>query len=384
MIPQQSEVLFPLLELVEEEPLPPHSAYDLLAERFHLTQEERRRLTAGGKSYWGRHVRWVREKAKRLGYVASEGTLWTLTERGKGFLLKARPGVVLVVFETPSGVALGAYAEAALGVIDRGSVNLVVTSPPYPLNAKKAYGNAAAEKYIDWLMPIARQVYDTLAEDGSFVLNIGNVWEHGQPTQSLYPFDLVPRICREAGFHLAQTLIWNQPSRLPSPAAWVTVRRVRVTDNFEWLFWLSKSANPKADNRKVLQEYSEAQRRLQEKGWKAAHRPSGHNLTGDMAKDNGGAIARAVMTVANTGSRGRYFDWVKAHSLPIHPARFPEAIPEFFIKMLTDEGDLVVDPFGGSLTTASVAERLNRRWISIDPVIDYLMGGLGRFENAWA
>ena len=69
------------------------------------------------------------------------------------------------------------------------------------------------------------------------------------------------------------------------------------------------------------------------------------------------------------------------NDLPIHPARFPSALPEYFIRMCTDENDLVVDPFGGSCVTGEVAEKLNRRWCCCDTVEDYLKGAIGRFSG---
>lgn len=85
--------------------------------------------------------------------------------------------------------------------------------------------------------------------------------------------------------------------------------------------------------------------------------------------------------MGNNAANDVYTKKCKANGIKIHPARFPMQLPEFFIKMLTDEGDLVLDPFGGSMTAGAVAESLNRRWIGIDTVEEYLDGALYRFEE---
>lgn len=105
-------------------------------------------------------------------------------------------------------------------------------------------------------------------------------------------------------------------------------------------------------------------------------------LTGAFGRDNGGAIPGNLLQAANTESNSDYIRACKENGLPVHPARFPAALPEFFIKLLTQIDDHVFDPFGGSLTTAAVAERLQRRWTSSDCVLDYLEGGRHRFPAA--
>ena len=87
-----------------------------------------------------------------------------------------------------------------------------------------------------------------------------------------------------------------------------------------------------------------------------------------------------LLAVANTESNGRYQDFCREKNLPIHPARFPAALPEYFVRMLTDAGDLVVDPFAGSCVTGAVAEALDRRWVCCELSEEYLQGGLARFN----
>jgi hypothetical protein len=106
----------------------------------------------------------------------------------------------------------------------------VLTSPPYALHFKKEYGNKDKHEYVDWLLPFAREIRRVLRDDGSFVLNIGGSYNKGTPTRSIYHFKLLVALVEDVGFHLAQECFWYNPAKMPMPAEWVTVRRVRVKD----------------------------------------------------------------------------------------------------------------------------------------------------------
>jgi site-specific DNA-methyltransferase (cytosine-N4-specific) len=188
-------------------------------------------------------------------------------------------------------------------------------------------------------------------------------------------------LCRECGFHLAQEFLWWNPSKLPSPAEWVTVRRVRVKDAVDFVWWLSITPWPKASNRRVLTPYSGAMHSLLKNGYKPKLRPSGHDISGKFLINNESSIPPNLIAVPNTESNSYYLRYCKEHGLNPHPARFPSEIPEFFIRMLTDPSDLVIDPFAGSCVTGEVAERLKRKWICVDIVEDYLKGALSRFQG---
>lgn len=261
------------------------------------------------------------------------------------------------------------------------SVDLFMTSPPFGLVRKKEYGNVEADRYLDWFKPFAEQFRRVLKESGSLVIDIGGAWNAGIPTRSLYHFKLLIMLCEEFGFHLAQDFYWWNPSRLPTPAEWVTVRRIRVKDAINTVWWLSKSPWPKASNRRVLQPYSPSMRELLDKGYKAKKRPSGHDISEKFSIDNGAAIPPNLIAIPNTESNSSYLRYCLEHGLKAHPARYPAALPEYFIRMLTDEGDHVFDPFGGSCVTGEVAERLRRRWICCELNEEYLLGALGRFDG---
>lgn len=262
------------------------------------------------------------------------------------------------------------------------SVDLIMTSPPFGLVRKKSYGNEDADEYCNWFRPFAEGFKRILKDTGSLVIDIGGAWKPGMPTRSLYHFELLMMLCREYGFHLCQEHFWWNPSKLPTPAEWVNVRRVRVKDAVNCIWWLSPTPWPKASNRRILAPYSDSMRHLLKNGYTAKLRPSGHDISDKFQKDNGGAVPPNLLAVANTESNGRYQDYCRQNDLEIHPARFPAQLPEYFIRMLTDPGDIVVDPFGGSCVTGMVAEELKRRWVCIELSESYLQGAVGRFKGS--
>lgn len=274
------------------------------------------------------------------------------------------------MYEGDSGVFLTALPAESL--------DLVVTSPPYALHFKKEYGNVDKDGYVEWLRPFGQEIYRALKPRGSFVLNIGGSYNAGTPTRSLYHFKVLLMLCEEVGFHLAQECFWYNPAKLPSPAEWVNVRRMRIKDSVEYVFWLAKEPLPKADNRRVLTEYSPDMRRLLVRGYRAKVRPSGHKITNKFT-DKGGAIPSNVIERGNNESNSDYIRLCGERGLKPHPARFPAALPEFFIKFLTEPDDLVLDPFAGSNMTGSVAERLRRRWLAFELESKYIETSRLRF-----
>lgn len=264
------------------------------------------------------------------------------------------------------------------------SVDLIVTSPPFGLVRAKEYGNVPADKYLDWLRPYAAHFHRILKESGSLVIDIGGVWNKGEPTRHLYHFELLIMLCREYAFHLAQDFYWWNPAKLPTPAEWVTVRRIRVKDAVNKVWWLSKTPWPKACNKRVLQPYSDSMRDLLKNGYEPNLRPSGHDISDRFSTDNGAAIPPNLLAIANTESSTPYLRYCREKGLKPHPARFPLELPEFFIRMLTDEGDSVLDPFAGSCATGEICERLKRNWTCVELRTDYVESALGRFHPDYA
>ena len=286
------------------------------------------------------------------------------------------------LYRTALGGLYNADSLEVLPTIADQSVDLVFTSPPYALHSKKAYGNADAKDYVQWFMPFAREIKRILKPTGSFVLNIGGTWNQGSPTRSLYHFRLLLALCDELGFQLAQELFWYNPAKMPAPAEWVTVRRIRVKDSVEYLYWLALGPLPKANNRGVLHEYSPDMKKLIRRGLSRTKRPSGHIVKSTFSEDRGGSIPSNVLTCGNNTSNSAYIKRCKELGHKIHPARFPPELPRFFMDFLTEKDDLIVDPFAGSNTTGEVAELLERRWISIERDSDYAQDSRFRFGKA--
>ena len=260
------------------------------------------------------------------------------------------------------------------------SVDLIMTSPPFGLVRKKSYGNEDADEYCNWFRPFAEGFKRVLKDNGSLVIDIGGAWVPGQPTRSLYHFKLLVMLVEEYGFHLCQEHYWWNPAKLPTPAEWVNVRRVRVKDAVNTIWWLSKTPYPKANNRRILAPYSKSMQDLLRNGYVAKLRPSGHDISSKFSKDNGGSVPPNLLAIANTESPSRYQEYCRENNIPIHPARFPPQLPEYFIRFLTEKGDVVLDPFGGSCVTGAVAEALGRRWVCCELSEEYLNGALARFD----
>lgn len=386
---RQGQLLLPVLAEMERRGgrAATRDLYEPVAEAVGAGPAERAaRVRAGGGTVpaFERDVRWAQQAARLRGLARRAGPSdWVLTGRGRDALRSARPGIVVTVFETAAGVALWGCCEDALGHVDDGSVALLMTSPPYPLLREKDYGNVAEREYVDWLVRIAEGWGRKMTSDGSVVLNLGDAWLRGHPCLSLYQERLLVRLHEQLGYNLCARYAWHNPAKMPAPAEWVTVRRVRAKPSLESVLWLSRSKDPKADNRKVLVPYGESMlASIRAGGQRAARKPSGHGQAeGAFARDNGGAIPPTLITAPNTGHEA-YTRLCRERGLPVHPARFPRALPEHFIRLTTDPGDLVADPFGGSFVTAAVAEDLGRRWVSCDRVLDYVMGGRTRFPHA--
>ncbi len=318
------------------------------------------------------------------------------------------------IFQTALG---SAYCGDSLRLLQtrplsarQGQVQLVFTSPPFPLNTKKSYGNLQGEDYIKWFAKFAPLLRKMVTDDGSIVIEIGNAWLPGEPVMSTHVLEAFLRFLKKGGLHLCQEFIWYNPARLPSPVEWVNKERIRVKDAFTRIWWMSPTTRPKADNRNVLREYSPSMKRLIETGkYNPGPRPSQHLIGTDSFKaDNGGAIpsnvggaeslptldatltpkaftrwiaeADNLLKVANTVSSDDYRTFCLAQGAPVHPARMPRTLVEFFLRLLTDEGDVVLDPFAGSNTTGAVAESFGRQWISVEADWIYAAHSIGRFN----
>ena len=290
------------------------------------------------------------------------------------------------IYQTKLGKAVLTKAEDYLPLLPENSVDLVITSPPFALLRPKAYGNLDQADYVDWLVSFGPALRRVLKDTGSLVLDLGGAYQRGIPCRSLHNYRVLLRLCDEHGFHLAEEFFWHNPAKLPSPIEWVNKRKIRAKDSVNTVWWLAKSENPKANVSNVLAPYSARMRQLiKDPGgfYRPKDRPSGHEISENFGKDNGGAIPSNLLQYPNTESNSAHIRLCKAHKVEPHPARFPRSLPEFFIKFLTDPGDTVMDIFAGSNTTGEAAELLGRSWVALDSNLEYIIGSAFRFMAEW-
>lgn len=254
------------------------------------------------------------------------------------------------------------------------SIDFIFTSPPYA-DQIKDYGQKVVkvkpEKYVEWFIPRAKEMYRILKPNGSFVLNINDKLDGAY--QSLYVFRLAIALCDEVGFHLVRDYIWYNPATPPNVFSRGTMGRTKKSH--EYCLWFSKSNEWTFNMDAIRKPYSGRMQELFAAGPQGGRdsntRPSRHNF--DLShqwKDNGGADPGTVISISNTSSNDIFHKICKEYGIS-HPARFPEQLPEFFILAGTNEGDVVLDPFGGSGTTAIVAHRLKRDFVYIEINNDY-------------
>jgi site-specific DNA-methyltransferase (cytosine-N4-specific) len=206
---------------------------------------------------------------------------------------------------------------------------------------------------------------------------------------------------KNSNLRLIQEFICYNPSKLPSPAQWVTVNRIRTVDSYTHIWWMAKNDFPKANNKNVLRPYSKSMLSLlKRKKYNTGKRPSEHVISEEgFLKDNGGSIAHNffelepldesretrlpfnVLSYSNTNSNDFFMQQCRKNNIVPHPARMSQGIVSFFINFLTDKKDLVFDPFAGSNTTGATAEKLERKWLGVEINYDYADQSLFRFED---
>jgi site-specific DNA-methyltransferase (cytosine-N4-specific) len=308
------------------------------------------------------------------------------------------------LYETNYGkYYIGKCEELIYDLKLEGKVQLLITSPPYPLNKKKKYGNMVGEEYLNWLNQLVPLFSRLLKPDGSLVIEMGNSWEKNRPVQSILTMKALLQFIEnpEADLRLCQEFACYNPARLPSPAQWVTIKRIRAIDSYTHVWWMANSDYPKADNRKILRPYSKSMKNLLKRGeYNSGKRPSEHSISEkSFLTNNNGSISHNViemerieedkelrlpysmLSISNTKSNDYFMKRCREENIIPHPARMPLELASFFINFLTDEEDLVLDPFGGSNTTGFCAEKLKRKWISIEAEENYGIQSALRFEE---
>ncbi|MDQ3690967.1 MAG: site-specific DNA-methyltransferase [Chloroflexota bacterium] len=273
------------------------------------------------------------------------------------------------IYTSDLGAQFNGDSRELMALLPPNSVDLILTSPPFALVRKKKYGNEDEGEYVAWLSEFGRLARPILRDTGSFVLDLGGAYRPGAPVRSLYNYRILLEFCDSLGYHLAEEFFWHNPAKLPSPIEWVNKRKIRAKDSVNTIWWFSKTEFPKANVRNVLNEYSGRMRALLKDPkafYRPKSRPSEHQIGASFAIDNGGAIPSNLLQFPNTESTSHYLRTCRMLDQVPHPARFPSDLPRFFIRFLTEPGDLVLDIFSGSNTTGAVAEQERRSWLSFE------------------
>lgn len=347
--------------------------------------------TAGSlRSPAKRKIRWYQQTLKQLGvieHVEGERGIWRLTESAGKELHKTAAGVKLVAFSTDLGVAIWGRSQDVFGSINE-PIALCVTSPPYPLRQARAYGNPNESHYVDFICSSLEPIVGNLVPGGSIVLNISNdIFESKSPARSLYVERLIIALHDRLGLSLMDRMPWVNLSKPPGPTHWACVKRVQLTTAYEPIFWFTNDPRRvRSDNRRVLEPHTERHTRLMQAGGArrtAEYGDGAYKIRPDSyGRITEGKIPRNVIQRGHSCNDTRaYRDFADTLGLPSHGAMQPTSIPDFFIRFLTEPDELVVDPFGGTIRTGLAAERLGRRWLVTEWILQYVRGAAELFRE---
>jgi DNA modification methylase len=341
-----------------------------------------------------RQIRWYQQTLKQLGVierVEGERGIWRLTEHAGKSLHKALQGVKLVAFSTDLGIAVWARSQDLFGPYTEPTA-LCYTSLPYPLRQARAYGHPGdargEEHYVDFVCELLEPIVRNLVRGGSIVINVSNdIFLKQSPARSLYIERLILALHDRLGLSLMDREPWINYSKPPAPTYWACVKRVHLTTAYEPIYWFCNDPlSARADNRRVLQPHTDRHQRLMESG--GAHRAA---VYGDGAyrlrHDSFGRITEGKIprNVIERGHRCPDTIAYRKHAiglgLPLHGAMQPTSIADFYIRFLTEPGDLVVDTCGGTVKTGLAAERAGRRWMVAEWIVEYLRGAAELFRD---
>lgn len=335
-----------------------------------------------------RAIRWTQQDLRRAGVlerVPGERGIWRLTEEAKRDLNMAKPGVKVLGFRTDLGVAIFGGSEYIFNNLDVQPVS-IICSPPYPLAKSRAYSNPTQSEIVKYIVGILEPIIEKLADTGSLAINVSNdIFLPNSPARSTYVERLTITL-EDMGLGLIDRLVWKS-NKPPGPVHWASKTRQLLNATYEPILIFAK--NPKlfkGDNRRVLEPHSEWHLALINSGGEKRTTNYGDGAyrlrVGSYSNQTEGRIPKNVL---ERGIRCPYGSQFRASAealgLPSHGAGQPFSVAEFLIKYLTEEGDLVVDPWGGRSMTGLAAEMLNRTWITGERALQYVRGAAELFRE---
>ena len=286
------------------------------------------------------------------------------------------------VYRNDNGYLLCGDCLQEMKNIPDNSVDLVFTSPPYS-DIKKHHQSEIDDNYVhgvdenqypDWICNVSKEICRVLKPSGSFVLNLNSYYIRGTyGKRSLYVFKSLIKIAEQSGLTFAQDLIYVKLCPIPCTLA---TKYFRFRDATEYLFWFVKDTRKtKIRIERILWKISKSSLESITRKAKCFKNnrmlnPSGHSTNYQHAYETmlekDGVTPMNYVVLSNAQPMDIKLQNIFKEFNISHPARFPIVLPEYFIHALTDENDVVLDPFVGSGTTLLAADKLNRRWIGID------------------
>lgn len=260
------------------------------------------------------------------------------------------------LYDLPNTILAG-ECLAALSTLPDGCVDLIVTSPPYADARARSYGGIHPDDYVEWFLPIAAELLRVLKPRGSFVLNIKERVLGGE--RHTYVLELILALRRQ-GWLWTEEYAWHKkncyPGKWPNRFRDAWERCLHFTREKKFRMFQDAVRVPMGDWAKSrLRNLSETDRARDESRVGSGF---GKNVSNWVGRDT--AYPTNVLHLATECAN-------RSHS-----AAFPLALPEWFIKLFTEPGDLVLDPFLGSGTTALAAQRLGRDYLGIEILPAYV------------
>jgi site-specific DNA-methyltransferase (adenine-specific) len=257
--------------------------------------------------------------------------------------------------EITTDIYLGDCKEQ-LKLLKKNSVDLIVTSPPYADQRKSTYGGIHPDKYVDWFLPISEELLRVLKPTGTFILNIKEKVVEGE--RSTYVMELIIAM-RKQGWLWTEEFIWHKKNSYPGK--WPN----RFRDSWERLLQFNKAKQFNMYQEEVMVPMGDwAKSRLKKLS------------ETDKVRDNSKVGSGFGKNISNWVDRDKAYPTNVLHlatecNNKNHSAAFPQELPQWFIKLFTKESDTVLDPFMGSGTTLSVANRMRRNSIGIEIIPEY-------------